>query len=696
MDNKEQGESTERAESSVYDERGIDRRQFLLAASVPAAAALAGCPGTLSQEFSAQPIVLPDAVLGERSYSESSIESITTERSGTVADIEFEATIESHLSVYRPADADQSAEAGELYPDLGAFSTPDAAIQGNSINPLATDSLQSILAGDIVPEVRTQLLTRLTQIEGTDVSWERGPSPIDVQRVLGDQAESGLTGELLDGEVEIAAFSGIASDSDSMAAVIVLLARRIADDVAIASGVLDTALEGDSGDEPIIGEEEGYFGPNAFAGGLSIYVDLLPHYQIQTSNGSTTTTRSPTPTPTPTPTAGSGTVIDDFEDGNSNEYRQLGIVNESYVNSPTTHGSKALQFTNMYGNYGLASTSGLPNYPHQGDQFRAWFQFSNAPSAGHTASFLFGNTAQGGRYEAGFTVSPSGTITVRLRGDGPGNTGSFTANLSGGSWYAFDVTWGPNDITLELLDETTSSLGSATVPNAGDNGDDFVGFKATPNSDAVFWDYAHVVGSARGSYPQIIDDFEDGDISEYSQTGPVTTSIVNSPTKHGSNALEFTDTTLYGIQSPGGSGSSGRLPNYPHLGDQFRAWFRFDGSPRSGNGFTMEFGRDASGATHQAWADKQSSGWNVGLQAVAGGSDSFSATLSSGTWYAFDVSWGPTDIELDLLDASNASLGSATIASNGDNGDDHIKFKADVSAQDSFLWDYAHIVGPSR
>ena len=139
------------------------------------------------------------------------------------------------------------------YPGVGAFASPNAEIQGNMINPLATESLQSILAGDVAPEARTEILRRLGDIEGAEVSWVRGPSPVETAAVTGES--SGPSAEFLGESVDIETFGGIA--------------------------------------------------------------------------------------------------------------------NSSFVNSPTVNGSKALRFTNMYAPYGIESTSGLPNYPHQGDQFRA-------------------------------------------------------------------------------------------------------------------------------------------------------------------------------------------------------------------------------------------------------------------------------------------------------------------------------------
>ena len=675
----------------------IDRRRFLVAAATPAVTALAGCPGTVDQTFSATPVVLPEPVLSRRDYGESSVESITTERSGSVAGIDFEATLESHIAAYaRTEETDGPAR----YPGVGVFSTPNAAIEGNSINPLATEPLQSILAGEVVPEARTEVLSRLSDITGGS-SWVRGPSPIETGDVTGES--SGPSADFLGEPVEIATFGGIVRDElETQYAVLVFLARRTADDVAIFASVLDRPLEeGTPTDRQLVGTDA-YFTGDQLAGGLSVAVDLLPLFQVQSVPS--TPTNTPTATPTPTPSGGgTGTVIDNFEDGNTSEYRPLGIVNSSFPTSPTVSGSRALQFTNMYANYGIESTSGLPNYPHQGDQFRAWFRFESSPQPDQGFDLEFGNDANGRSHLATATKQASGDWEVRLSGNGSPSSGSFSTPLSAKTWYAFDVSWGPGTIELELVENRSGRvLGSTSVPATGDNGDDHIAFKAYPRQQVFLWDYAVLTGSARSgpnmSFPLVIDDFEDGNRSEYRQLGIVNASFPNSPTINGSRALQLTNMAAsYGLASD--DQSTGQLPHYPHQGDLFRAWFRFEDPPSQGERFTLGFGRDGSGRYYSASVEKNSSGltWNVDLRSLGSGqSSSFTATLSTSTWYAFDISWKPGDIDLDLIDGANTSVGSTSIPNNGDNGDDHIRFEALVDPNHTFLWDYAHIAGWAR
>jgi len=483
-----------------------------MAAGAAGTAALAGCPGTVSRTFSAQPVVLPDSAQAERNYTESTVDAITTERSGSVAGIDFEATITSHLAAYRPTDPPDEPADGELYPDIGAVASPAAAIQGSSINPLATAPLQSIVAGDVLPRVRIQMLSRLSGLEGRDLAWLTGPTPIDEGTIFPDrQEDTSLTGRFLDDDVEIATFGGVARDAESRYAVLILVARRVVDDVAIAAGVLDTPLSEQSTDRPIVDADNGHFTPEHLSGGLSAFLDLLPRFQVEGSDETDTPTITPilssTPSTATSPaSSGSGMVIDDFEDGDTKEYSTTGVVNSSLVASPTKNGSTALEFTNMYASgpvHGLESGSGLPNYPHLGDRFRVWFRFGSTPNPDQLFQLEFGQDDDGNEHvveatKLGRRPDSRNEWWVTVFGNGSPQANNLKVQLSKGTWYAFDVSWKPHEIRLELVDATGTSLGSATIPGEGDSGDDHLKLKAdVGRQDKVICDHIHIRDHAR-------------------------------------------------------------------------------------------------------------------------------------------------------------------------------------------------------
>lgn len=166
------------------------------------------------------------------------------------------------------------------------------------------------------------------------------------------------------------------------------------------------------------------------------------------------------------------------------------------MNTPTERGSTALKFTNMYLNYGLESTSGLPNYSHQGDKFRVWFRFDGA-SQGHRFELSWGADGNGQHYSTTVRKQASGNDwDVSLQGAGSTNVGTTTVSLSPGSWYALEIAWRATDITLDVLDSNGSSLGSTTVSSTGDDGSDYVMFKADTGSNSFRWGYARIVGQA--------------------------------------------------------------------------------------------------------------------------------------------------------------------------------------------------------
>jgi hypothetical protein len=143
----------------------------------------------------------------------------------------------------------------------------------------------------------------------------------------------------------------------------------------------------------------------------------------------------------------------------------------------------------------------------------------------------------------------------------------------------------------------------------------------------------------------------------------------------------------YGLESTSG------LANYPHQGDRFRVWFRFD-SASQGTLFRFTFGLDANGSAYYAEASKIGSGnnWQVTLANGQGGSSQSTVSLSSGAWYAFDIAWGAGTIQADVIDANETTLTSTSMAGTGDQGDDHISYRVDTG-QNNFYWDEARIVG---
>lgn len=159
-------------------------------------------------------------------------------------------------------------------------------------------------------------------------------------------------------------------------------------------------------------------------------------------------------------------VIDDFEDGDLSEYPSSSSfsVDQSIVHD----GSYALSVSSA-GN--LSSTSGLANYPSQGDTFTFWYypegQFSDF-------GFVFAAQSEVGDadgsenipgyyaffslYNGNIQIDEVGTDFAVL------TLASGSASLSSNNWYKGEVHWATNgEITFTVYDSSGNQLQSITA-----------------------------------------------------------------------------------------------------------------------------------------------------------------------------------------------------------------------------------------
>lgn len=157
-----------------------------------------------------------------------------------------------------------------------------------------------------------------------------------------------------------------------------------------------------------------------------------------------------------------------------------------------------------------------------------------------------------------------------------------------------------------------------------------------------------------------LDTYYDGDLS--ASTRQQTT------VQEGSDALEISEGD--GTNRNLGSFDTDGLPNYPVQGDQFRCWFRTDSAQSGADAdvVALVFGLQNSG---DVVSDRYRVGYqgseNFRLGKQQGGSFSTLAetplTLSSNTWYEFDVVW-ETDgtITAKVFDTSGSEVTSGGIS----------------------------------
>lgn len=207
-------------------------------------------------------------------------------------------------------------------------------------------------------------------------------------------------------------------------------------------------------------------------------------------------------------------------------------------------------------------------------------------------------------FEEGNPVHNSGgSDTVFESGTGLGG-GSITGTI-------FDASG--NELETLTLDDNTYSTGG-------------VGMRAGFEGEGGAWDHARLTDGT------VIDDFEDGDISEYQgDTGAY--NIVTSPVIEGTHAVQTNPNSSFkGIFSLSG------LNHYPERGEAFRVWIYADtGTARF---LVFQFARQTddsrywigfnpTGEFHIARFD----GSSVANSVVG------SAYAQDGRWYEFKVDW---------------------------------------------------------
>ena len=257
--------------------------------------------------------------------------------------------------------------------------------------------------------------------------------------------------------------------------------------------------------------------------------------------------------------------------------------------------------------------------------------------------------------------------------------------------------------TIKL--ETGSGPVEVPVFDTGDSGSDVYEFVRVQTSSGT--GFIPVVEPADASFPylrvqsqnqgivavhneatlvqeEIVDDFEDGDLSEYS--GPTSNyTIVTSPVKVGSRALEVDDdTTNTTIESTSG------LNYYPKRGDRITWWTNAETDARPSVGFG-DNDTDNIIARHAHREQELQLG-------VPDGTSTVSVSTSSGVWYFNEVLWSDTgDVTYSLYDddpenggteLASVSASESTITA----GDPYVRINENSNTVSSNVARWDHIV----
>lgn len=211
------------------------------------------------------------------------------------------------------------------------------------------------------------------------------------------------------------------------------------------------------------------------------------------------------------------TIIEDFEDGDFEEYVFMeGSSNAAVVNTPTHEGSYALELADSI--VGMNSTTGLSAYPSAGDTFSYWMRLENGTENGN---FTYGVQDDNNRYYVKLNGSED---SIRLflyeNGSGTALTGEAGIGLSADTWYEIEIDWRTNGDHIITLTDDSGSVLSQLVSSETTWTDGGIGFDSYLSSgEAIYFD--NVTMASKGNTDSdisLIDGFEDGDLSEYANT----------------------------------------------------------------------------------------------------------------------------------------------------------------------------------
>ena len=379
--------------------------------------------------------------------------------------------------------------------------------------------------------------------------------------------------------------------------------------------------------------------------------------------------------------APSNLVIDSFEDGGLSEYEfDRGASGAAVTTDAAYIGSQALEISGT--NTELISMYGLDYYPSAGDLFSTWVR---ATGGADLVNITYGVQNHLNRYYARVAFG-GGRIKIYRYEDGSSTllakqTG---LNLSEDTWYEVEIDWkedGTHIFTLYDSSGTQVSQISATDSTWSAGG---VGYDAyLANGGTVYLDYARIK-SGNGVYTldQVIDDFENGSLNEYSfDRGSSGASVVGQPTWSGSKALKISGTDTEMISTSG-------LNYYPSAGDVFSCWVQ---GASGADDLNFSYGVQNHSDRYFVRLDFLNN--NLQLYRYENGSSTLlakdiSVTVAENQWYNIEIDWRKTGTQIiRLYDASKTQVTQIS-ASDATWSDGGIGYDAYLSDGGTVYFDY--------
>lgn len=357
-------------------------------------------------------------------------------------------------------------------------------------------------------------------------------------------------------------------------------------------------------------------------------------------------------------------VLDDFEDGDLSEY--AGTTDEFTVEQSTAmEGSYRLKSVESYCK--IAGSSKSPRGYEYQCRFIAGSGSSGKPSL--LVSVQDRAHPLSDCYWLALDV-PNDEFSV-LRRQNASTTYLSTANyaLSEGTEYRAKIQLASDTVKGVLYDASGTKLTeTGTVSDTTFSGGYFGIYTGGSPGYPSYYDYvtkSPLDSTGGGGSPSldgdvlVIDDFEDGNLAEYSfeNRNEAAAAVVSSPTVSGGHALELSGAHFH-------MNSTSGLANYPRAGDVFSCWIR--ASVDVDDSLVLLYGVQDFENRYNAYVDV--SDGEIRLRKKENGTietlDSQSGLgLATGTWYKLEVDWRTDGTHtLTLYDASGSQLGQVSIA----------------------------------
>lgn len=342
-------------------------------------------------------------------------------------------------------------------------------------------------------------------------------------------------------------------------------------------------------------------------------------------------------------------IIDVLEDEDISEYagdtadfttsRQDFAIYGDHVLEATNTGSGSFRTIN-------ASMGSLAVFPQRGDTFAAYVRPTDVTATKSRFDIFFGtNGVPDGSADEYYQVRGR-FASEDFEIDGDSSIGSSFVSMDAGptsdDWYEVLIEWGDPTITATLTRLTDNCVIARTSLDDTSYDHGGFGWGSELNGSVMYYDAAHLSGFYQGDPLLIVDDFEDGDLSEYENTS--TASVTTSTVESGTYALELPSDSGMVNANPGGG-----LDNFPQADDTWEFWFHPNSSTDS---CYFKFFRDDDALTwYGILLDVDDGDFEVRDDSFVSLAKDSSATYNTGEWNRVVVDWASSgDFTLTLYD----------------------------------------------